>query len=521
MSPSEAHRAFTRIGTNYARLGVSLVLGLALVPLLLGRLGPEAFGLIGLLGSTIGLAAVMQEIVRGAMVRELGQAFHDSREAFLAAYNTAILLCLAIGAGSLLLFAIVWAVIPLLEVPPDLLAAARWLVVARGLETAASIALAPPQRMYLVTERMALANLWALGDRVSRILAAIWIVTLAAKLAVPEALIIYAWLGSGLMIAIMVAAAAMMAVLEPTTVPRPACATRSAARSLLTIGGYNAAGHLATNLHLPVGQILLNLFLGLRFNAVFAIAITLAGYTRMTAMGVTAGVDAVAARLSARAGSGAIAVLLRHSTRLHAVMALPVAAAVLTLAEPIMQVWLGSRLPGPGDLQMAANLSRLVVLGMTARALGDGWTRILYGAGHIRRYTPVIIGAGVASPPIAALALILLPEPLRYTGPAVAFATTLLVAYLGILPRITANALGVQQSVVLAPLVRPALATAAILPILIGARLVIAHWGIFELAATGLVAAAAYAGLTWLIVVAPDERRRIGAAALRRIPFAQ
>src|SRR5690606_32907726 len=148
----------------------------------------------------------------------LGHAFHHSREAFLAAYNAAILLCLVVAAASLLLFAVVWAIIPLLEVPPDLLWAARWLVVARGVETAVSIVLAPAQRMYIVTERMALTNAWALGDRLSRFLAAIWIVTLAAQLAIPDALVLYALLGSGLMIAIMFAAAAMMAVLEPTTV---------------------------------------------------------------------------------------------------------------------------------------------------------------------------------------------------------------------------------------------------------------------------------------------------------------
>jgi O-antigen/teichoic acid export membrane protein len=514
---SEAHRAFTRIGSNYARLGISVLLGLALVPLLLGRLGPQAYGLIGLLGSTVGLAAIIQEIVRESMVRELGQAWHASKEQFLATYNAALLLCLVIAGISVALFAAVWLAVPLLEAPPELVGAARWLVVARGVETAVNISLAPAQRMYLVTERMALGNAWGLGDRVSRFLAAVWIVTLAAELAAPEALVLYAWLGSALMIVTVVASAVMMMALEPATVPHPRRATRAAARSIITIGGYNTATLVANNLHLPVGQILLNLFLGLRFNAVFTIAITLGGYTRMTAMGVTGGVDAVAARLSARASSGAMAALVRHSTRLHAIVAMPVAALVLILAEPIITVWLGNRLPEPAEAAMAANLSRLVALGMIARALGDGWLRILYGAGHIRRYAPVLVGAGLASPPLAILLLNVLPEPLRYAGPAAAYATILLVAYLGIVPRIAARSLHVTLADVLGPLMRPAVVTLAIIPLLLASRLAIWDWNYLTLGATALAAGALYAGLTWLIVVAPEERRRVRSAVIGRL----
>jgi O-antigen/teichoic acid export membrane protein len=511
---SEARRAFSRVGTNYLRLGVTVVLGLAIVPLLLGRLGPQAYGLIGLLGSTIGLAALVQGIVRESMVRELGHAYHQSRPQFVATYNAAILLCILVAGASAVLFAIVWLAIPLLEIPPDLLRAARWLVVARGLETAVNIVFAPAQRMYIVTERMALGNAWGLADRVSRFLATIWILTLAASLAPPDALIVYAWIASLLVIASVIASVLMMAILEPATLPRPARATRAAARSILTVGGYNALTQLAGNLHLNVGQILLNLFLGLRVNAVFAIAITLAGYTRMTAMGVTGGIDAVAARLSARASSGAMAALLHNSTRLHALVALPVAAAVLVLAEPIIAVWLGNRLPNPADAAMAANLARLVVLGMTVRAISDGWLKILYGAGHIRRYALVVVGAGVASPLLATLLLVALPEPVRYAGPAGAYATVLLVGYFGLIPRITARALNLGVAEVLAPLVRPGVVTLAILPILGASRFAITDWDVLSLGAVGLAAATTYAGLTWLIVVAPDERQRIRAAIL-------
>ena len=98
----------TRIGTNYLRLAISVVLGLAIVPLLIERLGPDAYGLIGLLGSTIGLAALLQDIVRESMVRELGQAYHQSEELFVQTYNAALLLCLGVAGASVVLFYLVW-----------------------------------------------------------------------------------------------------------------------------------------------------------------------------------------------------------------------------------------------------------------------------------------------------------------------------------------------------------------------------------------------------------------------------
>src|SRR5690606_26378736 len=147
------------------------------------------------------------------------------------------------------LFYLVWLAVPLLKIPPDLLDAARWLVVARGVETAAIVVLAPAQRMYIVTERMALSNAWGLGDRISRFLAVVAILTLAAGLAPPGALVVYAWVASSLMIASVIASAIMMVILEPTTWPRPGLAPRSAARSLITIGGYNSPPHPAVHPH--------------------------------------------------------------------------------------------------------------------------------------------------------------------------------------------------------------------------------------------------------------------------------
>src|SRR5690606_28101726 len=176
--------------------------------------------------------------------------------------------------------------------------------------------------------------------------------------------------------------------------------------------------------------------------------------------------------------------------------------------------------PDPGDAEMAANLARLVALGMMARAICDGWLRVLYGAGHIHRYAPVVVGAGFATPIGTVILLLTLPEPIRYMAPAAAYAAVLLVAYLGLIPRITARALGVSVGDVLSPLIRPAAVALAIVPILVGARFVIHDWNFVSLGAVGLAAGTVYAGLAWIFVVEAEERRRLRAGVLGRLGLA-
>ncbi|HBZ96462.1 MAG TPA: hypothetical protein DEO57_01295, partial [Phycisphaerales bacterium] len=73
---SEARRGLIRITTNYGRLMATLVIGLILVPVQLAWVGPNGFGLIAAIGASTGLAAMLQDIMRQSMVRELGTVWH-------------------------------------------------------------------------------------------------------------------------------------------------------------------------------------------------------------------------------------------------------------------------------------------------------------------------------------------------------------------------------------------------------------------------------------------------------------
>ncbi|MCH2146717.1 MAG: hypothetical protein MK073_02730, partial [Phycisphaerales bacterium] len=66
---NEVHRALLRMASNYARLFISVTIGLLLVRIIISHWGNDAWALIALLGGTLGIAAMLQDIVRQSMIR--------------------------------------------------------------------------------------------------------------------------------------------------------------------------------------------------------------------------------------------------------------------------------------------------------------------------------------------------------------------------------------------------------------------------------------------------------------------
>ena len=80
------------MGTNYMRLCLTFVLGLWLVRLLLA-MGEGVYAVIAIVGAVIGIANILQEMVRGTVVPIVGLAWHNvDKERFSETYTAAWLL---------------------------------------------------------------------------------------------------------------------------------------------------------------------------------------------------------------------------------------------------------------------------------------------------------------------------------------------------------------------------------------------------------------------------------------------
>ncbi len=520
----EVRRGAVRIVANYARLLSTFVLGIILVPILIRFLGVDAFGLWGLIGATIGLADLFRETVRSSMIRELGTAYHDPDPArFPVIYNSAVALSILLALLAACVFTGVWFLLPYLNIPAHLSTAARWVVVSQGAYSIMCVLTAPQFNMFVVTERMVWANAWQAADRATHLAAALVIFYPFAVRDPGLGLTLFATVSAGMAIVLHVVAIVIMAGFEPRIVPRPGQASREGARSILSTAGWNAVVVVATNLHIRIDQLLMNLFFGSFANGIFTVAIRLTSYVRMLTGGMTDGLDAVSTRISTREEGGGVNALNRHSTRLHAFVGLPAGLLVVLLADPIIRLWVGKRLPDPAaDIPLAVNLVRILAIGITARAIADGWMRILYGAGHVRRYAPLLLGAGLLNP-LVVIALVYLLPPRDagwfvsdFDSPALSYAIVISVAYMGALPIIAARCLKTRWVNMLRPLLRPALATALASPVYLLALGFIGQWTLAHLFGVMGAYGAVYALLSWWIVLARDERARVVQLVRRR-----
>ena len=160
-----------------------------------------------------------------------------------------------------------------------------------------------------------------------------------------------------------------------------------------------------------------------------------------------------------------------------------------------------------------------MMFALMSRAISDGWIKVLYGAGHVKRYAPLVLVGGVLNPVLAIVLLYVMPESLRFESPAIAFAAVFTVVHMLVLPVVGARCLKVSFGDMLGPIARPALA--AVVP---GAALVYVsmwmqngqRWSLVMLGVISLVYGVLYGVSALLIVLTPEERARM-LGLLRRI----
>jgi len=520
-----------RIVTNYVRLGINLALGLTFVPFMLHWLGDRAVGLIILLGAGVGVAAMFREITVRSVIRELGAAHHTSdAEHFRRIFNSSLAVSVVMACISGVFFTVLFFCVPLLKMPPEYFDAARVMVASQAVYIFVTTALSPIFNMLVVTERFVRYNLWILAERSTMLLSAVALSMLLGQC--PDvasrsaALSDWAVLVAGLQCMTFLIPVALLIVGDARLRPSPALARRDGLKVVGRTIGLYVAVEFSSALYEKVGQLIVNLFFGLAGNTVFGIAYQFVSYVRQTTVGVTFGLDAVSARLSAGGGKKPLQALMHHSTRLHGLVAIPTGAAVFLLAEPLIRLWIGSRLHDPELYLPSIILTvRIMSISLTARAIAEGWLMILYGAGFLPRYAPLVLTGGIMFPPLVYALLKIMgapsnPDLTLFIVPGT-FCAMHFTIYLLMLPYIGAKCIGVRYGEMFLPLWRPAAITAASALVLVLLLPALAHDptkpGLVALLVTGAAFGAVYALLAVTLVLNGQERDRFVLGPLRRI----
>jgi hypothetical protein len=528
-----------RILCNYARLFSTLLIGIIVVPLTIAWLGDDAFGLIALLGANIGLANIVRQIIQQSLVRELAAAYHGGDTGMARLYPAICRISLVAAGLSVLTFGTVAAALPVFNMPDELRTAALWFVIAQGTQTAVMVALAPVLNMYIVSERFIGYSLWFVGVRASNIVSVLILGYAVTINDPPRGLLLHGLLWASLSITGYLIAAAAIILKDRRLMPTLRRPEPGATREVMGTFSWNSGVQIAMNVHEQIPPMLLNLFLGTAANAAWGLGFRLVAYIRMVTTGMQFGSDAVSARLAAGDDQDIARARLQRltdvQTRLTGLVSMPAGAAVLVYCYPILHLWVGRQLDDYDTIMgMGVVMARILALALAARAISDTWVLVLYGAGFVRSYAPLIIAGGVIAPVTAVILMFTLPPDLRYVGPAVAFTLVFVGLHLVGVPILAARCLHLSPWNLIRSIGRPFLATAAAVGaglgvLAVGGRLgdlsllamptraagaaIDPAWMTASLAAYGLV----YAPLAYAFVIGPNERSRITGIVARRL----
>ncbi|MCC6230547.1 MAG: hypothetical protein IT432_15150 [Phycisphaerales bacterium] len=527
MSRSEASRAIVRMATNYLRLGLNLALGITLVRVLIGWIGADAMALILLIVAGAGFGMMFRELSNRAAVRELGAAHHSGdRERFLRVFNSALVVSGVAAVLAGVVFAGLFLYLPQMKMPDSLRPAAPALVIGQGLYIVLATAFSPVFNMFSVTERFVAYNLWTLAERSCQLTAALWLQHVTSITAPPAGVQAYGYLVAGLQAAVFVVPVGWLMLSDARLRPRPSKVGGQEIRELSRTLGWYFAVELASSLHERVGALIMNAYFALLGNIVFGLALQFTSYVRQATQGVTFGLDAVSARFSTDKNKS-LSVLLTHSTRLHGLVAFPAGLVMAALAHPLIHLWVGNKPEiTPEIVDRTALTVQMMSVALTARAISDGWTMILYGAGFLRVYAPLVLVGAMFNPAITLGVLWSIPQGQIgqnvgfYTNPIV-FSAVYTTVHFVILPVVVARCLKVRYAEVFAPLTRPLLATLATSAVTgplvwLGWR-AYPHWNVWMIGASLGVFAGVYALIASAVVLTASERARFIWPIARRV----
>lgn len=516
---SELKRHAVRIFANYIRLVSGFVIGIAMVPILLRSTGEDGFGVIGLLGGATGILLIIREVVTNSLTREVGAAYHEGEDSFRETYASATALSIGVGFLTFLLYQGLIFALPLLKIPDHLMHAARWMIIIQSFEVLFRIATAAQFNLLLVQERFIAHNIANFVRKIADLATGITVLLTYQQISPSAVLILYAIVVSALNVLLQIIVVGWLCSVDRRAIPRFRSANKTAGRRIFHTAKWNIAVACATTLHLRIDVILMNLLFGIVGTSVMVVGIRLTGYMRQLVFGMTDGLDAVAVRIHHEGGADAMRTLIRHTTRIHAIVVVPAAAFLLCFAEPIIRVWITNSLDNPeAFIRDATLVIQALTIGFASRAIADSWMHLMYGAGFVRKYAPMIAFGAALNPLLGLLFYWLLPDSIRITSVAAGTSAVFFVVHFIGLPIILRRTLGVPVREAYAPLIRPTLLVLIALPAALIFLFKVERWNIWWLLATMATFGAVYGGLILSFAMDRSERSLFLNALRRRLP---
>lgn len=405
--------------SSYARLLGTFAIGLIITPYLAheDHMGLAGFGLFALLMSSVGLINILQQTVRAALVRELSEAFYhgnprEMRERFSAALVSSVLL--GIGLGVLMLLGTPLAMW-VFQFGRSFAEQMWWSWITLSGYTAWVVVTVPFITLFDATHRVPLRNLEMLLERVAALLAAF--VVFAQPWGREHPLVAYV-LGNCILTGLVRLVCSVWAYTTSKNVGvELGLVTRTRLWEVFGTGGRVGQSEIATNLYDRTNQVLINVFLGPALNGIFGVVVLLVGYTKQIAMGISFGVEPMAAKMShnQQSGRAIIGNFVLAMTRVQAGVIFPIVAVLMVLGDVLIEAWLGDQFTRQriGANRDIAQMLNILLIGSPMFVIMQGPLRIMLGAGDVKAYASRLLHSGILQAALAALILWLVPGMVR------------------------------------------------------------------------------------------------------------
>lgn len=407
--PTGSGRAAARmtwlVVLNWSRFGVMLVLGLLIVPMMIGPFGVAMWGLFMLVALC---RFPFQETIQPLLTRELASAWSTGDEQTKRrAWSTGVAVSLLSAA---VCAAIVAAALPMgmrfLSIPDGRRDDVFWLILLEGVTLVMMIAAGPWWNMTLATHRLVESNIHRLlerGQDLIALVAALYLLPIN-----PDQRFI-AFLGGRLVLRMVHIAVCWLRVRaqEPLARTDWSLVDRGMMRHYSAAVGWSTSIPISNQFFYMVDHVLFNLFFGALFNGIYQITQQLRAYSRILGGGISVGAEGITADLHGQGRHEATKKLLLASMKLSSVLTCVCTALIAVFAGALMQSWLGKQLAADQGLAAAGvSVDQAVALCWTfflimvpsilVSEAGGAALPILYGMGHLKKFAPALLISTVA-----------------------------------------------------------------------------------------------------------------------------
>ncbi|MEO1129217.1 MAG: hypothetical protein AAFX05_05835 [Planctomycetota bacterium] len=519
-------------GSNWMRVVLTMVVGFITVPILLSEFGAVLYGVFVLLTQlTYWFITPLRTAMQQTVLRELTKAIStDDHKGLQSALTNGICitgmfatLMLLIGAG--LVYAVGW-----LNIPEEHLFRARVVVICETIFLAQFFLSGPFRALYLASHRVIQMNIDQVLQRSADLIAAL----LALVLPVEDSFIAFVVCRLSIHCLNTLYRVTKIAIIMPSARLAPRMISRTTIRAMMSTGAWSLANPLSRMAYYFSDHLLLNIFFGPVFNTIYSLARQLVGHGQRFGSQVAGGIEAIAADLHETGRKASTTALMLTSMRYSCSVTVLCAVVVGVFTQPILEAWLGKQLSADEELAevlpygdaivLAWQYAAILLLGGVISETQIAATRVLYGMGLIRSYSPALLTGAITKVVLSIAAIGIGTAVVADAPPQIVLllpAVTLLcqIGIYGIfmpilLSRVTeVSFLQLNSHAYLRPMI-------AVVPTLILSVTIVMNvesWNLLNLAMWLMVVGASYLPMGYFVAMLPNERKRVK-EVLRRGP---